>query len=180
MPTDPYVPRRLEDEPRQLPNLAPGVKIPPAKAWVPNRPADLAAGQPQGTLLGSPGPNVGYALTLANRVRDRLNLAPHEHVDDALAVVAEIAMKRAASYGRAPVMADIDAALALLGYKGQVAPEFAAWRVRVIEGAHHEYESRRLIVDAVPIDVLRLRPDRIPAEVAHARAQIQSAVPIGA
>ena len=180
MPTDPYVPQRLEDEPRQLPNLAPGVKIPAAKAWIPNRPGDLAAGQPQGTLLGSPGPNVGYALTLANRVRDRINLAPHEHVDDALAVVAEIAMRRAASYGRAPVMTDIEAALALLGYKGEADDEFEAWRVRAIAGAHHEYEARRRIVDAVPLDVLRLRPDRITPEVAPARAQIQSVVPIGA
>jgi hypothetical protein len=180
VPTDPYVPQRLEDEPRQLPNLAPGVKIPAAKAWIPNRPGDLAAGQPQGTLLGSPGPNVGYALTLANRVRDRVNLVAHEHVDDALAVVAEAAMKRAASYGRAPVMADIDAALVLLGYKGQADDDFEAWRVRATAGAHHEYESRRRIVDAIPLDILRLHPDRISTEVGQARAELRAAIPIGA
>ncbi len=180
MPTDPYVPRRLEDEPRQLPNLAPGVKIPPAKAWVPDRPGDLPAGQPRGTLLGSPGPNVGYALTLAERARDRLTLAPHEHADDAVAVVAEIAMKRAASYGRAPVMADIDAGLALLGYRGDGDAEFAAWRARAIDGAHHQYEARRRIVDAVPLDVLRLHADRLTGQVADARAQLRAAVPPGA
>jgi hypothetical protein len=176
VPTDPYVPQRLEDEPRQLPNLAPGVKIPAAKAWVPNRPGDLPAGQPQGTLLGSPGPNVGYALTLAHRARDRLVLAPHEHPDDAVAVVAELAMKRAASYGRAPVMADVEVALALLGYRGEADPAFAEWRAHAVEGAHHEYEHRRRIVDAVPVDVLRLRPDRLAGQVGEARAQLRATV----
>ena len=46
-----------------------------------------------------------HHLELANRVRDKMNLVPHEHVDDAIAVVAELAMKRAASYGRAPPVA---------------------------------------------------------------------------
>jgi hypothetical protein len=76
MPTDPYVPERLGDEPRQLPNLAPGVVIPPAGRWEADRPGDLVAGQPTGTLLGRPGPNVGYALTLVNRWRDRFRLGP--------------------------------------------------------------------------------------------------------
>ena len=37
---------------------------------------------------------------------------PHEHLDDAEAVVGAVAMKRAASYGRAPVTADVECALA--------------------------------------------------------------------
>ena len=89
MPTDPFVPERLDEEPRQEPNLPPGVKMPPARSWVANRPGDLPDGQPYGKLLGSPGPNVGYALTLANRLRDRFALAPHEHPDDAVAVACQ-------------------------------------------------------------------------------------------
>jgi hypothetical protein len=179
VPTDPYVPRRLEDEPRQLPNLAPGVKMPAAKSWRADRPGDLPAGQPHGALLGSPGPNVGYALTLANRVRDRLALGPHEHADDALAVVAEVAMKRAASYGRAPVMHDIDVALTLLGYGGDAQPDYVDWRSRAVHGARHHYDVRRALVDAVPLDVVRLRPDQAPAHVDEFRRQLRTAAPIG-
>jgi hypothetical protein len=179
VPTDPYVPRRLEDEPRQLPNLAPGVKIPAAKSWRANRPGDLPAGQPHGTLLGSPGPNVGYALTLVNRVRDRLALGPHEHADDALAVVAEVAMKRAASYGRAPVMADIDVALTLLGYNGETPPDYGDWRSRAMHGAHHHYDVRRALVDAAPLDIIRLRPDQATAHADEFRQQLRTAAPIG-
>ena len=65
MPTDPFVAPTLDDAPRQQPNLAPGVRYPPAKRWYADRPGDLEAGQPTGEFLGRPGPNVGYALTLA-------------------------------------------------------------------------------------------------------------------
>jgi hypothetical protein len=165
VPTDPFVAPNLEDTPRQAPNLAPGVSYPPARGWRADRPGDLEAGQPQGDLLGRPGPNIGYALALAERARDRLALEPFESSDDALAVVSELAMKRAASFGRAPVMTDIDVAATLLGYKGEVDPEFAKWRARAVHGAHHEYGVRRAIVDAVPDAVLRMPPQVAPLVV---------------
>jgi hypothetical protein len=175
VPTDPYVPSRLEDQPRQLPNLAPGVKIPPPKAWKPDRPGDQPAGQPRGNLLGTPGPNVGYAVSLAARVRDRLALAPHEHADDALAVIAETAMRRAASYGRAPVMADIHVAMTIFAYQGDAPTEFVDWRVRAVHGAHHGYEVRRRLVDALPLDELRLHPDKLGGVVGDCRDRLRAA-----
>ena len=57
--------------------------MPPAGHWHADRPGDLVAGQPTGTLLGRPGPNIGYALTLVNRWKDRFRLVPGEHYDDA-------------------------------------------------------------------------------------------------
>jgi hypothetical protein len=178
MPTDPYVPERLEDAPRQEPNLAPGVKIPPARPWRADRPGDLPAGQPHGTLLGSPGPNVGYALTLARRARDRLTLGPHEHADDALAVVGEIAMKRAAALGRAPVMSDVETAMTLLGYTGEAPVDFAEWRARAVHGAHHDYQARRALVDAASPDVLRLRADKLGDHVAEFRERLRAAMEV--
>ena len=115
MPTDPFVPATLDEEPRQEPNLAPGSHMPASGSWRADRPGDLGALQPKGALLGSPGPNVGYALTLANRARDRLKLEPHESIDDATEVIAAVAMKRAATFGRAPTVNDVDFAMELLG-----------------------------------------------------------------
>jgi hypothetical protein len=173
--TDPFVAPALEDLPRQLPNLAPGVTLPAATAWRATRPADLEAGQPSGALLGRPGPNVGYALALAHRARDRITLGPHESVDDAIAVIGELAMRRAASFGRAPVMPDIDAACLLLGYKGDADPDFVAWRARAVHGAAHEYPRRRQIVDAAPEAVLRL-PPQVPALLAEFRSELQTSL----
>lgn len=175
MPTDPFVAPRQADRPRQETNLAPGVHLPASRAWWADRPGDLVAGQPTGDLLGRPGPNVGYALTLAARLRDSLRLAPHEHLDDALAIVAELAMKRSASFGRAPTLPDLEIAATLLGYRGDVDDEFAAWRRGATHGADHDYSVRRALVDAVPDAVLRM-PPKVPALVAEFRAELRQSL----
>jgi hypothetical protein len=175
MPTDPFVAPELEDRPRQETNLAPGVHLPAAQGWRANRPGDLVAGQPTGSLLGRPGPNVGYAVTLAARRRDSITLAPHEHAADAMAVIAELAMKRAASYGRAPIMPDVQIAATLLGYEGEPDDAFASWRTGVVHGADHEYGVRRAVIDAVPDSVLRL-PPKVPALMAEFRAELQQSL----
>jgi hypothetical protein len=175
MPTDPFVAPELEDRPRQEPNLAPGVHLPAAHAWKADRPGDLVAGQPTGNLLGRPGPNVGYAVLLAGRLGDSVQLALHEHLADALAVIAELAMKRSASYGRAPTMPDVQVAATLLGYQEEADDRFAPWRAQVVHGADHDYGVRRSIVDAVPDAVLRL-PPRVPALLAEFRADLQQAL----
>jgi hypothetical protein len=174
VPTDPFVPPDPSARPRQQQNLPPGVALPPAADWRPDRPGDLGPGQPEGPLLGRPGPNVGYAYTLVQRAKDRLRLAPSEHVDDALAVVAEIAGKRAASFGRAPVIGDVDLAIALLGYDGNASEEFVELRTTLVYEAGHTYWRRRVLVDSVPDALLRLRLNQASAEIDSWRASIAS------
>jgi hypothetical protein len=101
-----------------------------------------------------------------------LSLVKHESADDALGVMGEIAMKRAALFGRAPVMTDIDVAASLLGYSGEVDPGFVEWRTHAVQGAHHDYERRRSIVDAVPDGVLRMPPQVAPLLIEF-RSQLQ-------
>jgi hypothetical protein len=180
VPTDPFVAPDLDDRPRQQQNLPPGLGYPPARSWKPDRPGDRTAMEagtatPEGALRGRPGPNVGYGYTLAERARDRLRLAPHEHAEDAVSVVAEVAMKRAAAFGRAPVKADIDLAIEILGYEGAIDDGFGAWRARAVHDAAHHYPVRRAIVDSVPDTLLRAGPatDRA-AEIAAWRTSAQS------
>lgn len=179
MPTDPFVAPDLDDRPRQQQNLPPGVSYPPARSWRANRPGDLAATQPgavrpAGALLGRPGPNVGYAYTLAERARDRLRLAPHEDLDDAVSVVAEIAGKRAAALGRAPVIGDVELAMLLLGYDGSADEAFAAWRARAVHGASHDYPTRRAIVDSVPDSLLAQPASRVADEITRWRTRMRA------
>ncbi len=169
MPIDPYVPAALDEAPRQEPNLAPGSHMPPSRSWKADRPGDLGAMQPKGALLGSPGPNVGYALRLANRVRDRMTLEPHEEADDAIAVVAAIAMKRAATFGRAPTVNDVDFAMELLGYRGDAPEDVRSWRPDVIRAAAHDYTVRRAVVDTVSTGLLRLPISELPEHLAIVR-----------
>ncbi|MFZ4585804.1 MAG: hypothetical protein ACOYNI_11325 [Acidimicrobiia bacterium] len=174
MPTDPYVASRLDDQPSQDPNL--GARVPPAESWKLGRPGDFNGPQPEGTLLGRPGPNVGYAMSLAEKIGPSLQTAPHEARADACAVVAEVAMKRAAAFGRGPVLADLQMAATLLGYMGTTDAEFTQWRAHATHGADHHYLERRQVVDAVPDDVLRTAPSRLTDALLHdARAQIRAA-----
>lgn len=176
MAADPFVAPTLDDVPRQEPNLAPGVHLPAARPWIPDRPGDAVAyGQPHGPLFGDPGPNIGYALGLAHRLHDRLHLAPTEHLEDAVAVVSELAMKRAASYGRAPVTADLEAAGLILGYLGGCDPEDAIWRAGAVTGADHDYPTRRAVCDAIDLDALRLAPQALSGRAREIRAQVRAA-----
>jgi hypothetical protein len=171
MPTDPYVSSEIGDRPRQQQNLPPGLALPPARDWRADRPGDLSAQPADGALMGRPGPNVGYAYTLAARARSRLRLSTHEHADDVIAVIAEIAGKRAALFGRAPVIGDIDVAVELLGYDGTADDSFVELRARLTHDAAHDYTRRRELVDAVPEELLRLRGTALAERVAEWRAQ---------
>jgi len=172
MPTDPFVAPTLDDTPRNETNMPAGVHLPASRPWRANRPGDLAGGQPTGTLLGSPGPNVGFAMTLARRATERMTLGAHEPASDAVAVVAELAMKRASSYGRGPTTGDVDLAMTILGYQGDPDPAFADWRAHAVHGAHHEYGPRRRLVDGVPEAALRTPPSG--AELTELRASLRT------
>src|SRR5262249_10078279 len=135
--------------------------------------------QPEGRLFGRPGPNVGYAYTLVQRVKDRLRLGPYESVQDALAVVAEVAGKRAALYGRAPVVGDVEHAIAILGddgTAGEAVGRSAAAGPGPAQDGSHSYYRRRAVVDSVPDALLRQRPQEAASDIAAWRAALPAAV----
>jgi len=175
MATDPFVSSPLADKPRPDRNMSSGVSVAPSKGWHSDRPGDLRGPQPEGGLLGTPGPNVGYALTLCNRVAGRFQLSASEHREDAVAVVSEIAMRRAAAYGRGPVTADVELAATVLGYLGGASDAFVEWRALAVHHAAHDYPTRRLVVDAVPDDVLRVKAGDLAGRLESVRAKLQSA-----
>lgn len=86
-------------------------------------------------------------------------------------------MRRAALFGRAPVMPDIEIAMQIMGYLGGAPQDFVDWRVRAVKGAHHNYYERRALVDAIPVDILRLVPSALLAHLAEARYALRSGVP---
>lgn len=156
MAIDPHVKPQLHDRPRS------GTPMPPARGFRATRAGDMRReGQPFGELLGNPGPDLGYALHLAEAFREQLELARHEHVDDAMAVATGIAMRRAATFGRAPVKDDVELGFALLGYLGGAPDDLVSWRKLHVEGAGHEYVQRRGVVGAVKAETLRLRPAEV-------------------
>jgi hypothetical protein len=156
-----YVPVSLNELPRLK------EPIPPPAPWKADRPADLKTpGQPRGPKFGNPGPDQGYALTLARRFDDRLVLAEGEHKEDVVAGCLGVANKRSSLFGRAPVIYDFELAFTLWGFL-DAAPEYLAeFRKPLFEGARHHYWEQREISALVPDETLRLTPqqvrDRLP------------------
>jgi hypothetical protein len=150
-----YVPVPPTERPR-LPWKSPD-HVP--TAWIPDRPADFSdrSRQPTGPRLGNPGPDIGYALRLAELVRPEILSCPGDDVDDAVAGCVDIAMRRAATYGRAPVMQDLRLAFRMWGWFDDApAQDLVGVRRTVFEAARHDYEIRRAVVDRVPESTLRM------------------------
>ncbi len=163
MPTDPFVPASSTRNLVRSRTSRPAVTCPPRGPGVADRPGDLGAIQPKGALLGSPGPNVGYALTLANRAKDRLRLEPHESADDATAVIAALAMKRAATFGRRPDRERRRLRDGAPRVRSGTRPvDVREWRPDVVRAAGHDYVVRRAVVDTVGSGLLRLPISELP------------------
>ena len=159
MPQPEYVPILAGDEVRPVERLpAPG-------HWRADRPGDLHGVRLPGRGFGVPGPDQGYALRLARQMAPRLQLVPGETLADALSGCIGVALKRAALYGRAPVIHDLEHAFTLFGYLGDAPEELTETRRGIFAGAAHHYEEQRRIVDQVPAETLRLTPDEVRARL---------------
>lgn len=152
-----YVPRKPDE-------LVRTYESPPwqPEGWRPDRPGDLLGHQPAGPMFGSQGPDQGYAFLLARRFKGKLHLLEGEREDDALAGCLGVATKRAALFGRAPVVHDLTVAFTVWGFLDEQPPAdlVAARRPLFAEVASpHHYDKQRAVADAVPEATLR-RPHR--------------------
>lgn len=143
----------------------------PPRRWKPGRPGDIERPDdvPSGGSFGSVGPDPGYALRL---VRSRqLSMIAGEQGHNAEAAVAAIAGARAAYFGRAPMIEDVDLAAIVLGYDPAGIPadlieDLASSRVGLIAGLGHSGRKMTALIALVPTDVLSSNPDSVRARMA--------------
>ncbi len=137
-------------------------RLPAHAGWRQTRPAELkTVDVPTGQHFGSPGPDQGYGLTLADRFRGRLALTPDEHEDDAVVACLGAGLKRASIFGRAPVIFDMELAYTVYGFLGDAPPDLVQFRVPLIQGAAHDYWVQRAAVDRVLESTLRSTPEKV-------------------
>jgi hypothetical protein len=115
---------------------------------------------PSGPRFGSAGPDLGYGLKLARMVEHRLEVPPEEREDAVLGSFA-CGARRAASFGRAPVIYDMEWAYILWGFLGDAPEDLVTWRSELFRGAGEDYWLQRRIVDAVRPETLRLTPSDV-------------------
>ena len=136
---------------------------------MPDRPGEVVGeGQPVGQALGVQGPDQGYALTLAHRLVPELKLAEGEHVEDVVAAGVSVALRRAALYGRAPVVHDLRVAFGAFGYLDDAPEQLIEHRRPLTAGLghHHHYVESRHLATSVPETTLRMTPEAVRAKVA--------------
>jgi hypothetical protein len=115
----------------------------------------------KGVLFGSPGPDSGYALTLAEHFHGQITAVFPETAHDAESVAASVAMRRGGVFGRAPVRADVELGFTLFGWLGDPPADLVEWRRKAVAGAAHHYARRTSLVEAIPEWVIRQQPDQI-------------------
>ena len=137
--------------------------------WTASRPAEARGPVVRrGRTMGTPGPDSGFALRLAKRFEDELQLDEGESAHDVLLGVALVAAKRAALCGRAPCVYDVRFALESLGLprRRDDAPGASGRGVPsgrpLFSGVSHDYVTQRALVDGVTEDALRRPPDEKP------------------
>ncbi len=129
-------------------------------AWMPDRPGEIDGFQPGGPLLGTQGPDQGYALSIAERLRPKVIVTEGEDVDDAIRGCLGVALRRASIFSRAPVVHDLTIAFTIWGFYDPSPPaELLELRRSMFEGlrhvTHHYMESRR-VADLPPEETLRM------------------------
>jgi hypothetical protein len=153
--------------------VRPAYKLQVPNIWTQSRPSELrGASQPAGLQLGRPGPDQGFALKLAHRFVDRLVLAPGESVEDAIAGCTAVAMRRCASFGRAPAIHDLEFAFTLFGFLGDAPADLVETRGPLFRSVSHHYKAQRTIADSVAPSTLRLTPAEVAARITEWRSLI--------
>lgn len=151
-----YVPIATADR------IRPIDRLPVPEHWWSDRPADVADPRPpKGPKFGSTGPGLGYGLKLARRFADKVVLSEGETADDAVAGCFAVGGKRASSFGRAPVIYDMELAFTLWGFLPGAPADLLAFRKPFFQGAAHHYWEQREIVDRVHESTLRLTPAEV-------------------
>jgi hypothetical protein len=124
--------------------------------WTASRPAELGIPRlPAGRSVGTPGPDAGFALRLARRFEHDLKLTDGEAEHDVVLGVALVAAKRAALFGRAPCVYDVQFALAHWQFLSDASADVVAARRLLFSAVSHDYVAQRALVDSVPDAALR-------------------------
>ena len=137
-------------------------RLPAHDGWRADRPDDPHGPDHRvGARLGTTGPDLGYGLKLARRFKDRLELTEAISAEDAVAGCFPVGTKRAAIYGRAPVIYDFELAFTLWGFLGGAPADLIAARRPLFNACSHQYWDQRDIADACPEATLRLTPAQV-------------------
>jgi len=140
----------------------------PEPRWSPHRPGEIRspADLPTSGPFGKPGPDTGWALHLIGRADFERGSRPGALDELLVALVGA----RAAANGRAPVQADVNVALSILGLLNQdlesVTLEYLATKREAwLDAIAHEWRKGANALADIPSELLVDTPVRIRARL---------------
>lgn len=158
--------------------VRPGPRLQAPGIWTQSRPSELRSTRPPAAhSFGRPGPDQGFALKLAHRFTGELRVAEGETIEDAVAGCTAVAMRRSASFGRAPVVHDLRFAFTLWGFFDGAPEDLVRERAPLFRSAGHHYQNQRAIADAVHDDALQLSPEVVAQRLADWRQLVSVPAP---
>ncbi|GAC1534884.1 MAG: hypothetical protein NVS3B12_16300 [Acidimicrobiales bacterium] len=142
-------------------------RLPTPDGWIADRVAEVRhnGAQPVGPQFGVAGPDQGYALKLAHHLQHRVILGSGEHFEDAAAGCLGVALRRAARYGRSPVIGDVELAFAVWGFLADAPRELIEFRRPLFEAVSHHYNDLRALAERVPASTLEMTPSDVSARL---------------
>ena len=142
--------------------MRPAYRLQVPNIWTQSRPSEQrGATRVPGKLLGTPGPDQGFALKLARRFEERLVLDEGETAEDAIVGCTAVAMRRCATFGRAPAVYDLSFAFTLWGFLGGAPDDLIEVRAPLFRSASHHYTAQRVVADSVRVETFRLTPEAV-------------------
>jgi hypothetical protein len=162
----------------EVDQVRPAYRLKVPTVWTTSRPSELhGTTPPRGIRFGNPGPDQGFALRLARRFEDRLELAEGESAEDAVVGSTAVALRRCARFGRAPAAPDLTFAFTLWGFLGDAPPDLVAVRVPLFRSAAHHYQAQRAIAASVAEETLSLTPEAVAARLPEWRHLLVLPIP---
>jgi hypothetical protein len=102
-------------------------------------------------------------------MEDKLLLTEGEHREDVVSGCFGCGSRRAAHFGRAPVIYDMEWAYGLWGYLDPAPADLVEHRRGLFQGAAEHYWDQRRIADSVRAETLVLTPGQVRAAIASWR-----------
>lgn len=147
------------ESPRPVPHPGTAVKWRADKPGLPIGPDDVPGGGYYGTI----GPDPGYGMKLVN------NAELPDDDPDLRRVLTGLVLSRAAAWGRAPIMEDVEVALIVCGYDDEPPEWVVERRKRWLGASPHEQRPGATAVAEVDRQTLMMKPGEARFALRHAK-----------
>ena len=150
--------------------VRPAYRLRVPSIWTQSRPSEVrGTSQPEGRLLGKPGPDQGFALKLARRFEARLVLAEGDSAEDAIAGVHRGGHAPLCPVRTGPGRLRPRVRLHPVGLPRGRPGDLVEARSPLFRSAAHHYQAQRAIADSVNEETLRMTPDAVADRIGEWR-----------